>query len=63
MNTLRFQLFRDFKSLVDLDTQVPHDRFQFGVAEQQLHRAEVFVAFNADANMGYVGILYTLSSG
>lgn len=34
-----FCLLGDFKSVVDLDTQVPHSRFQLGVPEKQLHRS------------------------
>lgn len=36
-----FRLLGDFKSIVDLDTQVPHGRLQLGVAEQKLHGSEV----------------------
>lgn len=36
-----FRLLGDFKSVVDLDTQVPHGRFQLRVTEKQLHGSEV----------------------
>ena len=42
--TSDFRLFGDFKSVVDLDTQVPHGRLQLGVAEQKLHGSEVLGA-------------------
>jgi hypothetical protein len=44
MTVSDFSLLGDFKSVVDLDTQVPHSRFQLGVAEQQLHGSEVLSA-------------------
>ncbi len=44
MTVSDFRLLGDFKSVVDLDTQVPHGRFQLGVAEPQLHGSKVLSA-------------------
>lgn len=44
MTVSDLRLLRDFKSVVDLDTQVPHGRLQFGMAEQQLYSSEVLGA-------------------
>ena len=44
MTVSDFRLLGDFKSVVDLDTQVPHGRLQLGVAEQKLHGSEVLGA-------------------
>ena len=38
------RLFRYLEGVVDLDAQVPHCRLQLGVAEQQLHSAQVLGA-------------------
>ena len=44
MTVSDLRLLRDFKSVVDLDTQVPHGRLQFGMAEQDLHGPQVLRA-------------------
>lgn len=43
LNTSHFSLFGDFKSVVDLNTQVPYGGLQLVTSEQQLHNSEVFV--------------------
>ncbi len=52
MTVSDFRLLGDFKSVVDLDTQVPHCRFQLGVAEKQLHGSEVFSASIDQSSFG-----------
>ena len=52
MTTSNFRLFGDFKSVVDLDTQVPHGRLQLGVAEQKLHGSEVLGASIDQCRLG-----------
>ena len=34
-------LFRDLKRVVDLDTEVANSTFNFGVAQQKLHRSQI----------------------
>ena len=52
MANSNFRLLGDFKSIVDLDTQVPHGRFKFGVAKQKLHGSEIFGASIDQCRLG-----------
>lgn len=39
-----FRLLGDLESIIDLDAEVPHRRFQLGMSEEQLHSAKVLGA-------------------
>ena len=40
---LDLSLFRYFQRVINLDAEIAHGAFQFGMPQQQLHRSEFFV--------------------
>ena len=42
---LEFSLFRDSQRIIDLDAEVTHSTFQFGMTQQELHGAQIACLF------------------